>query len=381
MGHWWRRSTTDGYGVADRPLAGGRRGPQVSSGGRQSTDVADDGAVATPERHGVGMDGPLSRAAATQGGYFFRHQALDAGYSEKEIAALLRSRQWRKLRRGAYTTTQTWDGLDEAGRHVLLVRAVADALEGRVVVTGSSALAVLGGPLWGVDLAEVHVHREDGKTPRREAGVVHHVGALPDDELIEVDGLLVPIPERSAFEACRRAPFEAGVALLDGLRFRLPFDVGRASEIIERCRDWSGSVRASRVLRFSTDLAATVGESRCRVLMARIGLPVPVLQHPVHDESGTLLGITDFYLEEYATVAEFDGKLKYGRALYEESGRVEDVDLGEVLWNEKRREDSIREQGNEMVRVVWFELDGHDDRVRGRFDRAFHRSGLRRSAV
>jgi hypothetical protein len=370
-----------------RLLLNGRVGAAAS---RQSTGDDDARAVhRLPQiaharvRPGNGgwMDGPLARAAATQGGYFFRHQALDARYSEKEIAALLRSRQWRRLRRGAYTTARTWDGLDDAGRHVLLVRAVADNLDGRVVVTGSSALAVLGGPLWGVDMAEVHVHRDDGKTPRREAGVVHHVGALPDDEIVEINGLLVSIPERSAFAACRRATFEVGVALVDGIRFRRPFDLDRAMEILDRCRDWSGSVNASRALRFSTDRAATVGESRCRVLMARIGLPAPSLQHPVHDDKGTLLGITDFYLEEHATVAEFDGKLKYGRALYEKTGRVEDVDLGEVLWREKRREDSIRDQGNEMVRVVWFELDGHDDRVHERFGRAFRRSGRARGVL
>ncbi len=321
------------------------------------------------------MDGPLAGAAATQGGVFFRHQALDERYTEKEIAALLRSGQWRRLRRGAYTTAETWGRLDEVGRHVLLVRAVAQQLSGEVVVTGSSAVAVLGGPLWGVDLQQVHVHRDAGKSPRREAGVVHHVGALPDTEVIEVDGLWVTSPERTTFEACRRASFEVGVGLVDGVRFRRPFDPDRALAVIEAHRDWAGSVRASRALRFSSDRSATIGESRCRILMARIGLPAPTLQHPVHDESGTLLGITDFYLEEFATVAEFDGKLKYGRALYERTGRIEDVDLGEVVWQEKRREDAIREQGHEVVRVVWPELTGHDGEVRHRFSRAFRRSG------
>lgn len=327
------------------------------------------------------MDGPLAGAAATQGGYFFRHQVLDARYSEKEIDSLLRTRQWIRLRRGAYTTAELWNRLDAAGRHVLLARAVVGNLSGRVVLTGSTALAVLGGPVWGVDLTQVHIHRETGKTPRAEAGVVHHVGNLPDDEIVEVAGVLVAVPERSTFEACRQASFEVGVALVDGIRFRSSFDVDKARDVIERCRDWSGSVEASRVLRFSSDKAATVGESRCRVLMARIGLPAPVLQYPVHDRAGMLLGITDFYLEEYATVAEFDGKLKYGRALYERTGRVEDVDLAGVLWSEKRREDSIRDQGIEIVRVVWFELDGHDAQVNARFARAFRRSGrLQRGA-
>jgi hypothetical protein len=162
--------------------------------------------------------------------------------------------------------------------------------------------------------------------------------------------------------------------MVDGLRRRGPFDGESAKALIEAHRDHAGSIRASRVLHFSSARAATVGESRARVLMARIGLPEPQLQHHVHDVSGALIGITDFYIEEFGTVAEFDGKLKYGRALYERSGRLEDVDLGEVVWQEKRREDSIRDQGHEVVRLVWSELDGHDRQVTERFQRAFRRS-------
>jgi len=285
-----------------------------------------------------------------------------------------------RLRRGAYAARETVVGLDAGRRHVLLVRAVAAQLSGRVVVTGSSALAVLDVPLWGIDLGVVHVHREDGKSPRREAGVVHHVGALREEEIVEIGGLLLTRPERSTFEACRRSSFDAGVVLVDGARRRSGFDVEKARELIERYRDWSGSVNASRALRFSSDKSATVGESRARILMARIGLPTPRLQHEVRDGSGSLLGITDFYLQEFDTVAEFDGKLKYGRPLYEASGRVEDVDLGAVVWNEKRREDAIRDQGHEVVRMIWSELDGHDTEVAGRFLRAARRSDRARRA-
>lgn len=326
------------------------------------------------------MDASLTGQAVTQGGYFFRHQALDAGYRSNEISALLRAGHWVRLRRGAYATRETVAALDAGQRHGLIVKVVADQLSGQVVVTGYSALALLGVPLWGVDLRQVHVHRENGKSPRREAGVVHHVGALPESDIVEHGRLLVTSLERSTFEACRTASFDAGVVMVDGSRRRGDFDPAEARALIERYRDWSGSVSASRALHFSRDQAATVGESRARILMARIGLPIPLLQHHVRDESGTLLGTTDFYIEEFDTVAEFDGKLKYGRALYEASGRIEDVDLGEVVWNEKRREDAIRDQGNEMVRMVWSELDGHDKETLGRFDRAFRRSGRVRRA-
>ena len=151
-------------------------------------------------------------------------------------------------------------------------------LEGQVVVTGTSALAVQGVPLWGVDLKVVHVAREPGFTSRTDANVVHHVAPIPDSQLVEVNGLLVPVIERNVIDAARLGSFERGVVLADGARRLLPFDPDFAQSIVESQRDWPGSVKAARVLRFSDGAAETVGESRSRVMIARIGLPAPQLQ-------------------------------------------------------------------------------------------------------
>jgi hypothetical protein len=323
------------------------------------------------------MDGELGRLAATQGGFVYRWQALDLGCTQSEIDARLAHKEWVRLRRGAYAERATVADLDAAGRHVLVVRAVVGALSGRVVITGHSALALLGVPLWGVQLDQVHVHRQAGKSSRQEAGVVHHRGALPESEIVELPGLLVAIPERAVVAACRTSTFEAGVVAADGARRLDDFDVARAWEIVDRERAWPRSGRAASVLAFSDPRAATVGESRARVLLARIGAPKPDLQRTIVDDAGRQLGICDFYIDEHSTVVEFDGKLKYGRALYEKTGRIEDVDLGDVVWQEKRREDSFRDYGHEVARLVWSELDGQDRQVRARLDRTFARGSRR----
>jgi hypothetical protein len=328
-----------------------------------------------PIHQALDMDGELAREASNQGNIFLRSQALDSGYRSREIERLLRSGEWVRVRRGAYTTRETWEGRGPTGRYLLRVHAVVAALDGPVVCVGHTALARLQVPLWGVRFDEVHVRRTDRHASRREAGVVHHRFDIADHDIIEIDGLLVQVPELAALEAARMASFEAGVVLMDGAR-RLPgFDDERCAELLERQRSWPGSVRASRVFAFSDPRAATVGESRSRVLLARIGVPKPDLQHEVRDASGRLIGITDLYVVEIRTAVEFDGRVKYGRQLYEKTGRLEDVDLGAVVWNEKRREDQIRDEGNEMVRIVWHELDGHDREVRARFDRAAERAG------
>jgi hypothetical protein len=81
--------------------------------------------------------------------------------------------------------------------------------------------------------------------------------------------------------------------------------------------------------------------------MFRAGLPLPVLQHEVPE-----LGVrTDFYWEEFRTVGEFDGKIKYGRVL-----RPGD-DPGEVVYREKLREDALRDLGLKVARWTWGEID------------------------
>jgi hypothetical protein len=324
------------------------------------------------------MDGELARVAAAQGGFVYRWQALDCGYRESEVARLLRTKQWCTVRRGAYTLPEYVATLDEAGRHALLARAVAGALDGRVVLAGYTALAVRGVPLWGVDLRRVHVFRDGARTSRTDAGVVHHLGPPADRDVGELDGLLVARSELALADAARTVPFEAGVVLADGVLRRLRPDAELLSHIVrEEQRDWRGALTSGRVLDFADGDAETVGESRSRVMLARIGVPPPRLQHPFHRAGGDVYARTDFWIEEFATAGEFDGKQKYGRALYEQSGVIEDVDLGEVLWAEKRREDEIRSDGAEMVRWVWSELDGNDRAIRGRFEAAFTRSGRR----
>lgn len=73
----------------------------------------------------------------------------------------------------------------------------------------------------------------------------------------------------------------------------------------------------------------------------------------------------DMLLGEAAVILEFDGAGKYADGDHR------------VLWKEKQREDAIRSQGYEVVRVTWTEL--HDlaalrRKVEAAVDRARRRS-------
>lgn len=116
-----------------------------------------------------------------------------------------------------------------------------------------------------------------------------------------------------------------------------------------------GNPGARRVVAFANGLSESVGESRSRVAIAAAGLPPPVLQWEVCSRSALWLGRVDFAWPQFGTVAEFDGRIKYGRLL--RPGQ----DPGDAVFEEKRREDAIRDEDLRMTRWTWADLDPFAD--------------------
>jgi hypothetical protein len=85
--------------------------------------------------------------------------------------------------------------------------------------------------------------------------------------------------------------------------------------------------------------------------MHQLCLPLADLQVEVRRHDGALLGRCDFGWRSDRLLGEFDGRVKYGRLL--RPGQ----NAGDVLFEEKRREDALRDEGWGMVRWVWGDLD------------------------
>jgi hypothetical protein len=81
------------------------------------------------------------------------------------------------------------------------------------------------------------------------------------------------------------------------------------------------------------------------------GLPAPELQREMFGPDGRLIARVDFCWEEQKTIGEFDGKIKYGRLL-KPVQRIEDV-----IFDEKLREDALRDLGWQIVRWLWRDLN------------------------
>ncbi|CAA9217064.1 MAG: hypothetical protein AVDCRST_MAG57-383 [uncultured Blastococcus sp.] len=302
----------------------------------------------------------MTDAIAPRNDLRLRRQAVREGWSDDELGRLVRAGSLVRLRRGAYV-----DGTlpaDAAATHRLLVHATLAGLRRPAVVSHQSAAVLLGLPLWDVPLDRVHVTRRPDAWNATGRVLCCHVARLRDDELVEVDGLLVTGPVRTALDLARSLPHEAAVVALDAalrigllsletLRTRL-FDIAGTR----------GSRSAARAVQFADGRSESVGESRSRVILDRWKLAPSALQFEVRSADGGLVGRTDFAWEEQRLLGEFDGRVKYGRLL--RPGQ----EPGDAVFEEKRREDAVRDEGWGVVRWVWSDL-ARPDRLAARVRR------------
>ncbi|HEX2072471.1 MAG TPA: hypothetical protein VHF92_01695 [Geodermatophilus sp.] len=288
-----------------------------------------------------------------------RRNAVAEGWSDDELARHTRSGRWLRLRRGAFLSGVAPTG--EVARHRLLISATLAGLRRPAVVSHQSAAVLLGLPLWGAGLGQVHVTRTPPASSEASRFLRSHVARLRDDEVVLVDGVAVTDPVRTLLDLARSLPTEPAVVILDAALHRGLVHKADLEHRMEGLAGTRGSRSAARAVAFSDARSESIGESRSRVLLHRLGLAPSALQLPVRSAEGTLLGRADFGWEDQRVVGEFDGRVKYGRLL--RPGQ----DPGDAVFEEKRREDAFRDTGWGVVRWTWVELTPGDvvgDRVR-----------------
>ncbi len=280
-----------------------------------------------------------------------RGQLLAAGYTDRAIARLVRGGEWVKLRHGAYTEASTWSALDDAGKHALQARAVLAQARTAVVISHVSGLPFYGAPTWGIDLSQVHVTREDGKAGRSEAGVHQHSGLIAAGDVTEKDGLRVMNATRLALEITTAANAEVSLCAVSDLLHRGFTTHEQLQRRYDAMRRWPWTLGTDIVLRLADPRFESVGECRTYFLCFQQGLPMPVPQYEITDETGRVVARVDFAWPELGVFLEFDGRVKYEKLL-EDGQRSSDVVIAE-----KRREELIgRLTGWRCVRIVWADL-------------------------
>ena len=274
-----------------------------------------------------------------------RVDAIAHGFTDGELARMVRRGEVIRPQRGSYLPP----GSAITGHRANVLATVAE-LRRQGVISHLSAAVLHGLPLWGVRPQRVHLTRRPPAAGSGSSRVHLHVARLPDEQLALIDGVPTTDATRTVVDLARTLPFESAVvaadaALASGLT---------SAESLAGCLGAMGSVpgsrRAARVLAFADGDSESVGESRSRVLLHRLGLPTPALQFRVRRPDGSLVGRCDFGWEELRTLGEFDGRLKYGANA--PSGRSP----ADVVFVEKVREDAMRDLGWQMARWTWADL-------------------------
>jgi putative AbiEi antitoxin of type IV toxin-antitoxin system len=312
-----------------------------------------------------GMNTKLMLIAASRGDWFTRADACAAGYTDADIHRRVTAGRWIRLTRGAYAqpgsevaSMAEWDR--EAWLHQRAAKAVYQRLAGRAVVSHQSALVMYGVRVSELDLRRVHVTRVSG-LGRSGSTVCQHAARPPVGEPVEQDGVLLTPGARAVVEAVRATSYAVAVSVVDqALRRRL----ATAEELATALSLFDGrpgNTTATRAVLFADSRSESVGESRLRVVLADLGLPVPILQAEIRDERGVLVARADFLLAEWGVVIEFDGAIKYGDG------------TPDALIAEKVREDRLRDLGYQVVRICWPDL-AHPLDLLTRIRRAIGRS-------
>jgi hypothetical protein len=298
-----------------------------------------------------------------------RRDALVDGWSDEQLARLTRGGIWSRVRRGAYLDGQPPG--TEVARHALLVAATLRDLRRPAVVSHQSAAVLLGMPLWGAPLDRVHITRRPPASSQATGPLRCHVARLRDDEVIAIGGVEVTDVARTALDLARSLPFELGVVALDAALHEGLLEREVLEQRLFDIAGTRGSRHAARVVRFADARSESVGESRSRVVLDKLGLLPSTVQLDIRRSDGTFVGRADFAWEADRVVGEFDGRVKYGRLL--RPGQ----EPGDAVFAEKRREDAVRDEGWEVVRWTWSDLTVPDrigERVRRARDRGSRRA-------
>lgn len=304
------------------------------------------------------------------GGYVMRHQLNSIGHSDASIRRAVTVGILKRVRHGTYVLAAAWAQMPATERHRILARSVLTKLGPGVVASHQTAAVLHGFDLCGVDLNTIHVTRLDGRSGRKEAGVVYHHGLiLPDEEVCETEGLLVVEPTRAVFETCSGASVESGMVVASSALRTLDISNEEMLDAGDRFDHWPGTRRARLSIRLADGRLETVGEVRSLHMMWRHNVPHPELQYIVEDANGLFIARTDFAWIEARHTGEFDGLAKYGRL------NPYTTDAGQQITDEKEREDRVRDQNLGMSRWVWAGLDeGAQARTAGTILRAIERS-------
>ncbi|WP_159080729.1 type IV toxin-antitoxin system AbiEi family antitoxin domain-containing protein [Nocardia suismassiliense] len=279
-----------------------------------------------------------------------RRQALAAGMSDSQLQRLCRSGKWQRIRAGHYVNAPQ-PALTPAGRHLMLVLAMCEAMSDDAVASHCSALVLHGLPTWSLPLERAHVTRDRIAGGRIRKQLVLHSAQLTPDEITLINSVRVTTAPRTIFDIARSAGFEHAVVCGDSALRQGLTTADALGEHLQRASHRRGSRQAARAIEFLDGRSESVGESRSRVAFHESGLPAPELQARVLTDDEVCVGRVDFLFDGLGVIGEFEGQSEQRNEL--SGARLP------AQWTvaAQDQDDQLRALGWEVVRWTWSDLD------------------------
>lgn len=303
--------------------------------------------------------------ASKQGGLFTRGQALIAGYTDREVKALIRSGgRWAAVRHGVYCERAVFDDLDHRGRWLLKDRAALLTARRPAQLSHDSSCRLLEIPMLDVDVPRSHLTTRGIGGGRSSGGVTRHRDLLP--LCLERRGDLVATSyARTAIDMGRLHGFKHGLVAVDAVR-HLGVPLSDLDAELGRMSTHPFIARAAAAVEASDEGAESVLETLGRELVIELGIGKPETQFAVAIENGRVVWCD----------------IRVGRHVFECEGFVKLVSIAQggvatepperVLWKQRQRHAAIAAEGLGVSPIFWSDLFGQSrERAKERLHREY----------
>lgn len=277
-----------------------------------------------------GADGVLTRA-----------QARRSGVSDQILRRLLNQGAWAAVHPGIYLVDA--DALDEvpmaAARRAALLAFGADAGLGLATAGQVHGLPVA------ADTVHVYLPPERRRGQPRERrlqapGLLLHWRALAPEEFCSVAGLRVTSLLRTVGDLACSMDLGEATCLLDEVLHGGRLTAGDLELLGPRLRGHRGARTWQRAVGLADARSESPLETRIRLACVTAGVPPDVLQHPVRDRHGMLLGRADLaWVRRRTLVVECDGAAYHSHL--------------QALLHDRRRQNDLVSAECEVLRFTW----------------------------
>jgi len=203
----------------------------------------------------------------------------------------------------------------------------------RQAIIAGRAAAALHGAKWVDDFDPIEIVGPFNHPP---PGIIVRRERIRDQDLVELDGLLVTNPARTAFDLARHLPRGLAVAHLDALSAATDLTADEVAPLIGRHKGTRGVRQCQAALALMDGGAQSPKESWLRLVLVDAGLPRPATQIRVSD--GRLVAYLDMGWEQPMVALEYDGdQHRTDRRQY-----VKDI----------RRSEMVGRLGWQVIRVI-----------------------------